>query len=75
MCRSATSAGPSRVSNVYPIGPCKGQTQPITPSAGNLRNRLDAVAAHDFMYGSDVSALRYVIRSCRRWLGQSALVP
>jgi hypothetical protein len=23
----------------------------FTPSAGNLRNRLDATAAHDFMYG------------------------
>jgi len=29
----------------------KNTSQPITPSAGNLRNRLNAVAAHDFMYG------------------------
>jgi hypothetical protein len=51
MCRSARSTGPSRVSNVYPIGLYNGQAQPITRSAGNLRNRLDAVAAQDFMYG------------------------
>jgi hypothetical protein len=62
--------------NIRPAGN-KGKTtsQPLTPLAGNLRDRLNAAAAHDFIYRSDVSALRYVIGSCRRRPWRSAFVP
>jgi hypothetical protein len=71
------SAERSRVTNEHPVCRYKGKTtsQPVTPLAGNLRNRLNAGAAHDFIYGADVSALRHVIGSCRRRLWRSAFVP